>query len=228
MNVNTETDIWDYNSTAPFYEFLAYIYSMGQIQKARHSQIEQLSAGDKILYAGVGPGKDALLSARKGINVTCVDIAPAMIKSVINKFTKAGLDVEAICIDVMKHDRQGHYDAVAANFFLNIFPEQVMVHVLSHLSWLIKPGGKLFIADFAFPNYGFLSNFFQLAYYRLVNIAYWMVQMAPLHPIYDYVSYLRSAGLTLEEVRRFKLVNYFNCYQSITAVKNMFPPSVAI
>lgn len=210
-----------YNSVAWFYQQLSSIYSAGQIKTAKLSQIPQLAKGDKVLYPGVGSCEDAVEAARHEVEVTCIDIAPKMIENGKKSFEKAGVNGEFICSDIMEHDRKEYYDAVAANFFLNVYSEEEMKAILTHLVSLIKPGGKLLIADFALIEGNFLQRALQTINYRVATGFYWLLGIEAIHPVYDYKKYFPELGLTLKSVEKFKLYKIGpDAYQNITAIKN--------
>ena len=138
-----------YQFVARTYDGLAHIDSFGRIRAVKASQVPELATGDQILYAGVGSGEDAVLAAQRGAAVTCLDLAPGMLDRARHRFRRAGMTAEFVSGDVMEHHPDTGYDAVAANFFLNIFPEPVMERVLGWLVELTRPGGKVMIADYA-------------------------------------------------------------------------------
>ena len=190
------------------YTGLAHICSFGRIRAMKASQVPELATGDRILYAGVGSGEDAVLAAQHGAAVTCLDLAPGMLDRARHRFQLGGVDAEFVGGDVMEHHPNAAYDAVAANFFLNIFPELVMAQVLGRLVELTRPGGKVMIADYAPPDGGALGPAIQRAYARSGNLSFWAIGLAPLHPIYDYHRYLARAGLDLLGTRDFRLVPF--------------------
>ena len=99
--------------------------------------------GDIVLYAGVGPGEDAVLAGQFGANVTCIDVAPKMLQKVESRFRAAGIPARMICGNVLDHKLTGHYDIVVANFFLNVFAEDSMRAMLTHLASLGKAGREI-------------------------------------------------------------------------------------
>lgn len=210
----------NYNSVALFYEQVAGIFSFGKIWEVKASQVYDMRDGSKALYVGVGTGEDAILAGHRGINITCIDIAPAMIEKAKIKFKDEGLTGEFICGDVSKHDRPGYYDTVTANFFLNIFTEDEVKYFMSHLVKFIKPGGKFMIADFSLPHGGFFSRITQGLYYKSANRFFRRLGLAPFHPIYDYAKLFPEFGLELDNVKHFPL---FKCgpsgFDSITAIR---------
>jgi demethylphylloquinol methyltransferase len=194
-----------YNGVAWIYELLGNIYSGGRIYAAKASQTGEMRRGDEVLYAGVGPGEEAILAGKLGANVTCLDIAPKMLHQAATRFQAAGLQVCTICGDVMEHRLTQHYDIVVANFFLNVFTEEAMQSTLTHLATLVKPGGKLLIADFAAPNGGSFGRLLQATYWGVTNLFYYLLRLCAWHPIYDYPHYFEAAGLDCQSVRRFPL-----------------------
>ncbi|MDY6833615.1 MAG: class I SAM-dependent methyltransferase [Chloroflexota bacterium] len=211
----------DYGSVAWFYEHLSCLYSAGRIRQAKVSQVNELRPGDKVLYVGMGAGEDAVIAAQHGSDITCIDLSPEMIARTRRKFDSAHLAAEFICCDVMTYNRTGSYDVVIANFFLNIFDELAMKEVLAHLVSLLKPGGKLMIADFAPVKEGLSPlRIIHYVYYWLAIGFYWILRLEPLHPVYDYTSYFAELGLARLQVRFFGLDKLgLVPYCSITAVR---------
>src|SRR5205823_2067855 len=104
----------NYNRVARIYETLGYIYSGRQIYDAKASQMAEIRPRDRVLYAGVGPGEDALLAARQGARVTCLDLSAAMLRQAESRLAREGLSAEFVQGDVLQHDRLEYYDVVVA------------------------------------------------------------------------------------------------------------------
>ena len=209
-----------FDRAAWFYEPLARLHSTGQIAAAKAWQVELMNPGDKVLYVGVGTGEDALLAARRGAEVTAIDLSAGMLRRAKAKFDREGLAGEFIEGDVREHDRPGRYDAVTANFFLNCFVEPEMVAMLRCVASLVRPGGRLLIADVAVPRGSLPSRAFQRLHNAVGLSLFWAMGLVPLHPIYDYRRYFREVGLKTEQVRSFQLLGFGPpCYWSMSAVK---------
>ena len=194
-----------YEPVAWFYDRAAALYSAGQIAAAKRSQVALMASGDRVLCVGVGGGEEVASAARAGVALTCVDLAPSMLRRVATRLASDGLSAELIRGDIRRHDRLGYYDIVTANFFLNIFDESEMVEMLGHLARLVRPGGKVLIADFAPAEGSWLTRAAHEAHYQLGLTAFWLLGLTPRHPIYDYRQYFAGAGLTLAGRRRFRL-----------------------
>jgi len=211
-----------YDRVAKLYDAAAHLYSGGQIRALKASQIGELQAGQRILYAGVGDGEDAVLAANRQVSLTLIDLSQGMLDRAAGKFQAVDAEgcLELICEDVLKHERPGHYDIVVANFFLNVFKEPMMEAVLGHLATMLKPGGKLLIGDFSYPRGWLTTRALQCGYYYLSMFSFWLLGGTPLHPIYDYPQYFAAANLRSTGVERFRVSALFPVsFETITAVK---------
>ncbi len=194
----------NYDRAAWFYEKSAKFYSTNQIRASKRFQIQFIQPGDKILYLGAGAGEDAIMAARAGAKVTCIDISQGMLDRVQRRFDAEGLPVELICGDAYKHDRIGYYDVCAANYFLNIFRRADMQKMMNFSATLVRPGGKYLIADVALAQGNVLSKAFNRVYLKMAMASFWLMGLVPWHENYDYVSFFPAAGLKLQEVEYFR------------------------
>ena len=211
-----------YDRLAKLYDAAAHLYSGGQIRALKAAQISELQPGQRILYAGVGDGEDAVLAANRQVSLTLLDLSAGMLARAAGKFQAVDAEgcLEIIRGDVLKHERPGHYDVVVANFFLNVFKEPMMEAVLGHLATMLKPGGKLLIGDFSYPRGWLAARALQRGYYYLSMFSFWLLGGRPLHPIYDYPQYFAAANLRSAGVERFKVSALLPVsFETITAVK---------
>jgi ubiquinone/menaquinone biosynthesis C-methylase UbiE len=209
-----------YQNVAWFYETTTHLYSLGRIRAANASQVAYMGPGDRVLYVGSGTGVDAVLAARSGAIVTCIDLAPAMLERARRRFDAAGLDAEFIQTDVMEFRPEVRYDAVTANFFLDLFTEPVAERVVAKLADLVRPGGRVMMADFAPPEGGMAARAIQFAYAGLANLSFWTIRLAPLQPIHDLRGLLPGAGLELVATDDFRLFSFGPpAYRSLIALR---------
>jgi demethylmenaquinone methyltransferase/2-methoxy-6-polyprenyl-1,4-benzoquinol methylase len=206
---------------ASIYETLAACYSGGQIAAAKRAQLAEMRPGDRVLYVGVGAGEDAAEAARLGVRLTCLDLSSAMLARLE---ARLGPDTQAeiICGNAFNHDRAGYYDVVTANFLLNCLSEAAMHEMLAHLSTLLRPGGKLLIADLALPQGSFVARLAQRAYSRFANVVFRTLGLVSLHPIYDYRRSLAGCHLQCVRSASFRLFGFGPiAYETLTAVRTM-------
>ena len=210
----------NYDRAAWFYEASAALFSGGKIRSSKKYTVAQLEPGDKVIFLGVGGGEEAILAAEKGAIVTCIDLSQGMLDRLSRKLDERNLKAEIICGNVFEHSLSGHYDAVCANYFLNVFVLPDMVRMLNHATSLVRPGGKFLIADVAQARGNPLSKLFNICYLKLAMFSFWMIGLVPLHRNYDYTKHFDQAGLVIDHVRYFRFLSYGPVlFQSIVAYR---------
>jgi len=210
-----------YDRLSALYDALSHLYSGGKIRALKAAQSAEMRPGDKILYAGVGTGEEAASVARSDVKVTILDISPLMLERAARRFQAAGIqNIEAICCDVRDHGRNAYYDIVVSNFFLNVFSESTMKEVMGHLARMAKPGGKVLIGDFSFPQGRWPQRAAQRMYYFVSMFSIWLFGGTTLHPIYDYPQCFPAVNLRIMSIRRFRVNALWPaCVETITAEK---------
>ena len=200
----------DYGRLASSYEALANFFSAGRIRAVKKAQLADLRAHDRVLYAGAGGGEDAVMAAQAGARVTVLDLSPKMLAQAERRFRREGVHegIELIVGNVLLHRPANPYDVVCANFFLNVFSRSVMREVLSHLRTLVRPGGRLLIADFAPAEGSFPLRLARQAYSVASSLSCCLLAGNAVHAGYDYREDLAPAGLRLE---RTTLCGPFYC-----------------
>ena len=126
----TERTAYSYGRVAWCYEKIAATWSLGAIARTKATQIGLLSAGDRVLYAGVGAGEDAVLAAERGAKLTCVDVSPLMLRRLARRLGQRGLEAELVATDILAFDPDARYEVVVANFVLNLYREPTVERVL--------------------------------------------------------------------------------------------------
>ncbi len=211
-------DDYSYDAVAFLYDELAAAYSLGRIQRSKASQLAAIARGDRVLYAGVGRGSDALLAARFGARVTAIDLSPRMLARFERRLAREGLTAELIRGDVAAHAPERAYDVVVANYFLNLYEVERAGQMLRRIAGLVRRGGRLMLADFARPAGGWFARSLTHAYYRPVNVVAWALGFCALHPILDYARLLEPLGFRIRSERRFPVLLGANpAYVSIVA-----------
>ena len=73
-----------YRIVGPAYDFLSNLYSGRSIHHCKVAMIntDKIRKGDRILFAGVGHGLDAVRAAEIGANVTVVDLSETMLETI--------------------------------------------------------------------------------------------------------------------------------------------------
>lgn len=199
-------DEYSYDRVAWFYDELAAVYSLGGIRRSKAMQLESIRRGDRVLYAGVGRGSDALLAARFGAHVTAIDLSPRMLARFARRLARESLEAELIEGDVALHAPVGEYDVVVANYFLNLFEERRAEVMLRHLGARVRRGGAFMITDFALPRGGSLARAITGAYYAPANAIAAAFGFCARHPIPDYAKLLAGTGFRIRREERLPVL----------------------
>ncbi|MEM7453800.1 MAG: class I SAM-dependent methyltransferase [Planctomycetota bacterium] len=194
----------NYDRAAWFYETSAHIFSTGQIAASKRDQLKDMQRGDKVLFLGVGAGEDAVMAARAGAHVTCIDISSKMLDKLQRRLNREDLSAELICMSALEFDRTEFFDVCCANYFLNVFKREDMKKMLNHSASLLRQGGKFMIADVALPEGNLLSKAFNLAYLKGAMASYYLMGMVPWHENYDYAAFFEGAGLEFSRRASFR------------------------
>ncbi|WP_250658063.1 class I SAM-dependent methyltransferase [Alkalimarinus coralli] len=206
----------------PVYDALSYVFAGNSILECKRAMLtpENLKPGDKVLFAGIGHGKEAIYAAEQGADVTVVDLSEAMLdkfKQGLEK-TNKDLKINIIHSDIMKIEAFGEYDMVVANFFLNVFDEPFMAEVLKHLIKLGKEDAAIVIGDFAMPEGNIFARLAKRVYWYLAIGIFWVTTGAALHPVYDYRRHMSNQGLDVVDKKYSKVLG-INAYTAFLGKK---------
>lgn len=151
---------------ASFYDMLANIITLGQARRLRRMTVEQalLKPGERVLDVGCGTGGvtiPAKLQVGKNGSAAGIDPSPDMIAIARRKARRAGLEID-FRVDVIESlpFPDGTFDAVTSSLMMHHLPEHVQVNGLAEIKRVLKPGGRLLIADMGRPSPSFLKRFF--------------------------------------------------------------------
>lgn len=151
---------------ASFYDGLVNLLTLGRERRLRALTVEHalLQPGDDVLDVGCGTGGVTIPARRKvGENgsVAGIDPAPEMIAIARQKASRAGLkiDFRVGVIEALPFpDRI--FDVVTSSLMMHHLPKRVQVKGLAEVERVLKPGGRLLIADMMRPNKSSIRRFF--------------------------------------------------------------------
>ncbi|MEN6508801.1 MAG: methyltransferase domain-containing protein [Smithella sp.] len=211
-----------YRIVGPLYDFLSNLYSGRSIHHCKIAMInkDNVKKGDRVLFAGVGHGLDAIQAAELGANVTVVDLSETMLNQFRQKLKKNNpkLKIRQVHSDILEFNEFKKYDMVVANFFLNVFYRETMTRVLEQLVRLGKPGAKIVVGDFSYPTGNIFSKALKVIYWYGAVLFFWLFARNAVHNIYNYPEFMENAGLVIKEKKYYKL-GIINCYWSVLGEK---------
>jgi demethylmenaquinone methyltransferase/2-methoxy-6-polyprenyl-1,4-benzoquinol methylase/phosphoethanolamine N-methyltransferase len=150
---------------ASYYDFAVNITTLGQARRLRRMTVDQalIKPGDTVLDVGCGTGEVTLLAkthAKDG-NVYGIDPAPEMIAVARKKASRKGLDIDfrVATIESLPFP-DASIDVVTSSLMMHHLPENLKVRGLAEIYRVLKPGGRLLIADFMRPTGSHLNHLF--------------------------------------------------------------------
>jgi len=138
---------------ASFYDGFANIMTLGHIRRLRALTVDAalLKPGEKVLDVGCGTGGvtiPAKLRVGDKGSAAGIDPAPEMIAVAQKKAARAKLDVDfrVGVIESLPYP-DASFDVVTSSLMMHHLPKDLQVKGLAEIRRVLKPGGRLLIAD---------------------------------------------------------------------------------
>jgi ubiquinone/menaquinone biosynthesis C-methylase UbiE len=151
---------------ASFYDLTVNLMTLGLVRHLRTLTVDQalLRPGEKVLDVGCGTGGvtiPAKLRVGKNGEAAGIDPAPEMIAIARRKANRAGLEIDfrVGMIESLPFP-DGTFDAVTSSLMMHHLPEHLRVKGLAEIRRVLKPGGRLLIAEIMRPSGLVLQRFF--------------------------------------------------------------------
>lgn len=131
------------------YRLYAPVHDWGAkpLERGRKRAVERLDleAGERVLIVGSGTGMD-MEYVPDGVDVTAVDVTPAMVRRTEARAERLGFDVDARVADArsLPFDDDA-FDAVLLHLVLSVVPDPD--DVAAEAARLLDPGGRVSIYD---------------------------------------------------------------------------------
>ncbi|MDQ7003120.1 MAG: methyltransferase domain-containing protein, partial [Ghiorsea sp.] len=122
-------------------------WDRGETSPALHTFLDKggLEHVKTILIPGCGRGYEVVALAKRGFEVTALDLAPSAVAHLKQTLEKEGLKANAVCIDIFDFKAPQAFDAVYEQTCLcAIEPSQREAYAKTVADWL-KPKGKLLL-----------------------------------------------------------------------------------
>ncbi|GIK37105.1 MAG: ubiquinone/menaquinone biosynthesis C-methyltransferase UbiE [Chloroflexota bacterium] len=153
---------------ASFYDVTVNIMTLGQASRLRRMTVDQalLQPGESFLDVGCGTGGVTIpAKIRVGENGGAAGIDPAleMIAVARRKAQRAGIEIDfrVGVIESLPFPDET-FDVVTSSLMMHHLPQHLQVEGLAEIWRVLKPGGRILIADMMRPSTSFLKRFFTL------------------------------------------------------------------
>lgn len=152
---------------APYYDLVTNLMMLGHARRLRTTTVDHalIKPGDNVLDVGCGTGEVTLLAKTRAKHgrVYGIDPSPEMITVARRKAACKGLEIDfrVGMIEALPFP-DSSIDVVTSSLMMHHLPENLKVSGLTEIYRVLKPGGRLLIADFMRPTGSFLNHLFTL------------------------------------------------------------------
>lgn len=183
------------------YDWAVKVMTFGRLDQIKDRIAALVQPGDRVLDIGCGTGTLAVRCLRRGARVTGLDFAEYMIEQSGTHAAEAGLAehltlVQDSVTQLKKHFAPQSFDVIVSTMVLGEFPRQYLGYVMQDCRQLLRPGGRLIIADEVFPE-GLLGRTLYSIGLGLLWIPNFLLLRRPLFPITDLGGVIRDAGFRI-------------------------------
>jgi ubiquinone/menaquinone biosynthesis C-methylase UbiE len=204
------------------YDWAVKFMTGGRLDQIKDRIAELVEPGDRVLDIGCGTGTLGVRCMKKGASFVGLDSAEYMIEETRRNAARAGVSerltvVQDSVTQTGAHFPDNCFDVVTSTMALGEFPRDFLDHVLRECRRILKPGGRLLIADEVWPEKPIPKLLYQIGL-----VLFWIPQFLllrrALFPIKDLAGIIRAAGFEVNEVRSwaassFQLVCATNAVQ---------------
>ena len=150
---------------APYYDLVTNLMTLGNARRLRRATVEHalIVPGDSVLDVGCGTGEVTLAAKARAKHGTVygIDPAPEMIAVARKKADRKRLEIDfRVGVIESLPLPDASIDVVTSSLMMHHLPEQLKVRGLAEVYRVLKPGGRLLIADFMRPTGSFLNHLF--------------------------------------------------------------------
>jgi ubiquinone/menaquinone biosynthesis C-methylase UbiE len=133
-----------YTLWAPVYDAVADAAGFAEARRRSIARLN-LKAGDRVLLVGAGTGLD-LAPLPNGVEVTAIDVTPAMLKRLETRAAEAGRRVTTHVMDARRLEfPDASFDGVVMHLILAVMPDPE--RGLAEAERVLGPGGRIAVFD---------------------------------------------------------------------------------
>lgn len=186
------------------YDLGIRLLSLGRIDRV-YAQAAQLARGEDVLDLGCGTGTLTSRLARPGVRVTGVELSPEMLAVARRKISPdSGVRwVQTSAVELIDHFSAESFDTIVSILMFSELSDSEQRLVLRQCMSLLRPGGRLIVADEVRPSSLLRRALHGIVRAPLAAITYALTQ-ANTSPVSDLRHKVVEAGYSvmLEESSR--------------------------
>ncbi|MBU0515019.1 MAG: class I SAM-dependent methyltransferase [Proteobacteria bacterium] len=179
--------------------------SKGRVRAVKEAVAGEILAGGHVLEIGCGTGELAAMMIQRGATVDGFDLSPAMLAVAGKRIEDEGLggrfSVRPLGVDGMDRLPDRAYDAVVATLVLSELSDDERRFAIKHAARVLKPGGRLVVADEVAARSMSRRLFQALIRLPLMALTY-LVSRALTRPLRNLTNEVAAAGLVVAKEAR--------------------------
>jgi len=188
------------------------LLTLGAAGRCRRRLVaENVRPGASVLEIGCGTGGTAVLAAAAGARVRAFDVCPGMLEVAREKVAAAGLSerVELIEMGVAGMERfpDESFDLVASTLVFSELSRDEQAWALAHARRVLRPGGRLALADEARPR-GPLRRLLHGLLRLVPLLVTFALTQTTTRPVEGLAERVARAGLRIEKRERSALDSF--------------------
>ncbi len=188
------------------------ILSAGAANRTRRTLVEEnVCSGAHVLEIGCGTVSMAILAARAGARVQAFDISPGMLEVAREKVAAEELEesIELSEMGISGMDRlpENSFDLVMSTLVFSELSADEQVYALAHAHRVLRPGGRLALADEARPTHPLKRLLHGCIRLVLLIITFALTQTTT-HAVRDLEDTVAGAGFRVEKRERSALGSF--------------------
>ena len=186
------------------YDWAVRLMTGGRIDNIKDSIAGEVKPGDRVLDIGCGTGTLAARCLTKGAHVVGLDSSEYMLKQAERHAVANGGQERLTLIhdsvtQLRKHFDDNSFDIVTSTMALGEFPRDYLDYILRDCQRILRPGGRLLIADEVWPE-SRVPRFLYAIGLGVLWIPQFLLLRRALFPIRDLAGTIVTAGFSVRSI----------------------------
>jgi ubiquinone/menaquinone biosynthesis C-methylase UbiE len=187
------------------------LLSFGKIDKIYDRLSSHIRSGQYVLDIGCGTGALSLRAALNGATVKAIDVNSQMLEIARKKADEARLlqNIQLVEMGVAElgNEKANSYDIVMSGLCCSELTDDELMFTLFQVNRILKPGGRLLVADEVLPDALFhkiISNIIRIP----LKIITYLLTQTTTHAIKKLPQKISQSGLEIQSIHHNKLHNF--------------------